>query len=439
MDLLDIMGPEPGTIGHKDTAAELTPAQSAELTRAKIRDLHEERQREQDEAKARGLQIGERVSYGDRANRRDFGVIVKIDGGPAGVGGQTFVLNFGGGRKEHLIPAWRELTIVYPDTLRINKAHETEIFQPGGWTYHPGPKESAENCAQLLTAANKKRQQDRAAEEMERAAATAAYNKTKARFEALKPAGAKAVIIAEMHEDQSDLQTDYHGHTVTRQILLAWSKHTRDVFPEMRKAAAKYEPTAYFATPPTVNKNDEERTEKNKTWWHPKDEHRRKYSMGAGYFLNAGHGNHGWTIKKRGLNYFSPSGDADFGPLETSAKPAPKRPKPGGNGSKQAAAPESDGTQGGAKIRRNDEKDGIEILFDEKPDDTTRAKLKAAGFRWSRFNKCWFKKFSEAAESAAREIIGDVEPTPSPAPKVCSGPGGTVLLSFDEVAQRLYG
>ena len=34
----------------------------------------------------------------------------------------------------------------------------------------------------------------------------------------------------------------------------------------------------------------------------------------------------------------------------------------------------------------------VEILFQQKPDEEIRDSLKAAGFRWSRHNKCWYGK-----------------------------------------------
>lgn len=60
------------------------------------------------------------------------------------------------------------------------------------------------------------------------------------------PAWAKAVIIAELEEDQSDIMTDYFGSRTVRTVALAWSKHERDLFPELRKAAATFDPTAFL-------------------------------------------------------------------------------------------------------------------------------------------------------------------------------------------------
>lgn len=61
-----------------------------------------------------------------------------------------------------------------------------------------------------------------------------------------RPSWAKALIVAELHEDQSDLMTDYHAHRTVTRVALAWSRHTRDLFPEMRKAAALFPETQHL-------------------------------------------------------------------------------------------------------------------------------------------------------------------------------------------------
>jgi hypothetical protein len=60
-----------------------------------------------------------------------------------------------------------------------------------------------------------------------------------------RPSWAKASIVAELHTDKSDIQSDYFASATTRVVVLAWSKHTRDLFSEMRKAAASFGPTAF--------------------------------------------------------------------------------------------------------------------------------------------------------------------------------------------------
>ena len=114
------------------------------------------------------------------------------------------------------------------------------------------------------------------------------------------PANAKALIIACCDIDDSDLMTDYFSHKTTETVILGYSKHTRDIFSEMRKHADKIEETKHFANVPDIDSNGDKKTEQNKSWWHPKDEHRDKYSMGAGYYLkNSWINSTGWRIQKQ--------------------------------------------------------------------------------------------------------------------------------------------
>lgn len=72
---------------------------------------------------------------------------------------------------------------------------------------------------------------------------------------------------------------DYFGSRIVRTVILGFSTHTRDLFPEMRKAAARFEGTAHLA-------------ERNAEY-----EHREKYSMGHGYYLGT-HRYSGWQVSK---------------------------------------------------------------------------------------------------------------------------------------------
>ncbi|HCO66504.1 MAG TPA: fusion protein, partial [Dysgonomonas sp.] len=93
------------------------------------------------------------------------------------------------------------------------------------------------------------------------------------------PTDAKAIIVGRLKQDESDSQTDYFASSTVSNVILGFSKHTRDIFSEMRKHAANFEGTAYLA-------------EYNKDY-----EHREKYSMGAGYYLGESK-YRGWIIEK---------------------------------------------------------------------------------------------------------------------------------------------
>jgi hypothetical protein len=96
----------------------------------------------------------------------------------------------------------------------------------------------------------------------------------------LIPADCPALIVARLKKDESDSQTDYFAHSVTRVIVLALSKHKRHLFPELRKAATRFEPTKVLALEGV--------------------EHRENYSMGSGMYLSDADYSHaiGWEVRK---------------------------------------------------------------------------------------------------------------------------------------------
>ena len=57
------------------------------------------------------------------------------------------------------------------------------------------------------------------------------------------------------------------------------------------------------------------------------------------------------------------------------------------------------------KIKLNEDKNGVEIYFTSKPSEEVRAALKSNGFRWSKYNKCWYAKQSEKALNFANSLI----------------------------------
>lgn len=173
-----------------------------------------------------------------------------------------------------------------------------------------------------------------------------------------KPAWAKALIVAVYHTDESDMQTDYFNVRHGAPIALAWSKHTRDNFAEMRKAAELFEPTKHlgrgcdvwharvvracdvidhgsaywkgsvshwhselmpgprcywpeFTTEAEAQAYVSKAGEPNSMWFgetlvtfawsisRESIEHREKYSMGKGYYLKgSGSYSSGWTVSK---------------------------------------------------------------------------------------------------------------------------------------------
>ena len=99
------------------------------------------------------------------------------------------------------------------------------------------------------------------------------------------PDWAKAVIVATFTTPDAQRSTpcigEYESHT-EQTLILSWSKHTRNLFPELRKACLHHPNTAFL------------HDKKSST------EHRENYSMGAGTYLTdvAFHW-HGWKVRKQ--------------------------------------------------------------------------------------------------------------------------------------------
>lgn len=164
------------------------------------------------------------------------------------------------------------------------------------------PEDAARRLAASRQAMTDKHEAARRAEDARR--------QTRAAFEADAanriPAWAKAAIVAELVEDESDSMSDYFGSKRTRAVIVGFSKHTRDLFPEMRAAARNFAETAHLADAPEAA------------------EHREKYSMGGGFYLKDGyrHSN-GWQVSKVSLRDDNPAASLPTAEWSLAAPTAP--------------------------------------------------------------------------------------------------------------------
>lgn len=60
-------------------------------------------------------------------------------------------------------------------------------------------------------------------------------------------------------------------------------------------------------------------------------------------------------------------------------------------------------------VTENDERDGVEIRFPEKPNQEILNYLKSKGFRWSQRNSCWYAKRSEKTLAIAHGLSVVIE------------------------------
>lgn len=292
---------------------------------------------------------------------------------------------------------------------------------------------------------------------------------TRETFDARTPAGTQAVIIAELEHDESDIQTDYFGSRTVRTVVIGFSGHTRDLFAEMRQAAATFPPTAHLGpgkdrwTPRVVFVNAVQGNgcahwEGSYSPWHrelygdgafdpptfqteaearafvaaagePGDvsvdgqiarfqwkierasvEHREKWSMGHGYYLAGAGGKYsGWQVRKT-------HGSCALSGGVVTVAAALLAPKGNGTRGTRTADPSTTGAEGatsesGATMRLNAERQGVEICFPSTPAAFILDALKAAGWRWSRFGACWYHSDTPAARAYAAAVVGPVAET----------------------------
>lgn len=208
------------------------------------------------------------------------------------------------------------------------------------------------------------------------------------------PKWAKAVIVACYEVDKSDSYSDYHGVDSGPEYILAWSKHTRDLFSEMRKAAANFEETKHLSIAPDTNANGEKKTEDNKSYWHPADEHREKYSMGGGYYLKAARRySSGWRVYKTFLDHsrmdwlYHAAGSGRY-MVKADLKQS------------QSTKQKNEAIT----IARNEKRKGIEISFPSKPADSVIEALKTNGFRFHRKKALWYAKYNDRRMQLVQSI-----------------------------------
>jgi len=55
------------------------------------------------------------------------------------------------------------------------------------------------------------------------------------------------------------------------------------------------------------------------------------------------------------------------------------------------------------RIILNEKQGGVEIHFTENPGESILSELRANGWRWAKFNKCWYKRDTPAARQFASQ------------------------------------
>jgi hypothetical protein len=283
-------------------------------------------------------------------------------------------------------------------------------------------------------------------------------NAARAALEAVRPPWAQALIVAELEHDASDSMTDYFNTTTSRIVALAWSRHTRDRFDEMRNAAAMFEETAHLGPGRDVFRARVVLTDdvimNGSAYWKgsPSHWHRELYASDRGRdrgetfttrveaeAFTAGRGepepivfNGGtpqeklvrfeWRIDRESIEhrekysmghgfYLKGSGRYSDGWIVRKVDPRhvsgvieherlttpPRRAVP------PPTTPTTSGP-GGATVTLNAERHGVEIRFPTKPETAILDALKAADWRWSRFSGCWYTRDTADARAFAERL-----------------------------------
>jgi len=208
----------------------------------------------------------------------------------------------------------------------------------------------------------------------ERLAATAKAEEEFNRQAVEIPAGKMGIMLVECFDD-SDMMTDYFNpHRPVNEWLLAIVKKQAQKEALARKIVNQI---------PDLRAIEFE--------WHTET-----YSMGHGNYLEAKTSHRTSREHAYRFNFGANEGEVpifyeiQFGCYRRKAIPHPDYYL----GDLTEASTKDIEKANGKTVRENTEKQGVEILFDERPSDQILMRLKANGWRWSRFNRVWYNRLT---------------------------------------------
>ena len=179
----------------------------------------------------------------------------------------------------------------------------------------------------------------------------------------LAPSGAHSVVVAELTKDASDPMTDYFASHTEKTVAIGFRYGQREDFKQLQECAKGF-----------LSEEDYAKI----------TEHRDNYSMGRGNYLSDhgwGGSGSGWIIRSYPLDGKYWNIDeidlSGFKPRNTAAPVSSGEGKPANFNAK--IQPSSTGKPG-----------YIELHFPSKPEPQVLESLKGAGYRYSKWNKCWY-------------------------------------------------
>lgn len=200
----------------------------------------------------------------------------------------------------------------------------------------------------------------------------------------------KMAVCAVLTFDDSDISSDYFNRHVPLGVtILAVVPKQSETERLARIAVAKY--------PELAGIEFEWKTE--------------KYSMGHGNYLEQKGGfelPEGVGVRRNGDKITHGSWEIQFEAPYRDGQPLHLKPFKGWPGLLSQAVEQSTGVAApdGTIVRRNVEKNGVEVSFTSKPEAEVIARLKREGFRWAFVSKIWYNRFSATTWAIAHEIAG---------------------------------
>jgi len=261
-----------------------------------------------------------------------------------------------------------------------------------GTYFNEGDVISEEEVNQLVATATENMRIKREEEQREEIAAAEARAQAIETGRAIVGAINSEYVILGTHKGTTWNMDDTHDTTVIETVVLAFSGHKVRNRAELAAAAANCEKTAHLTA----------------------EDYDDSYSMlGSKY--------NGWSVYKQQLdergkeNVYVAAAEGRYFVKEL-----------------PACTEQSNVPAGSARIVYNENQDGIEIHHSSKPAQSVIDAIKAAGFRWAKFNKCWYKKDS----SYAREVAARYGELPSNLPSSGSGYGHDEMI-LDQITDRI--
>ncbi|MBZ2163193.1 hypothetical protein [Alteromonas stellipolaris] len=224
--------------------------------------------------------------------------------------------------------------------------------------------------------------------EAKRKAADDAFSQFVSYIDSHMPKNTQAVIVAERVGNACNPLEDYYGANTYETVVIGWSTHTRNLFPEMRKAAKRYAPVAHLADL-------------------PKDmEHKRSYGSKRAYLKECSNEfADGWMVYKVNLFGYGakyvPNGATICDALLGKAAPVTNT----SNNEQPNTEP---------RIVFNEALQGIEIHFSGKPNEEVLASLNVSAFRYHRKKKVWYAKHNPENLCVAETITAKPKPNCKP-------------------------